>query len=100
MMQHAYRVSSAVAAVSAAALLFAPAANAYIGPGAGLTAIGTVIALIGGLVLGVIGFIWYPIKRLLRRRRSPNVELKGGHTPTTANTESSHTSAVTPKQET
>lgn len=44
------------------------AASAYIGPGAGIGAIGTVIALIGTLLLIVIGFIWYPIKRLLRHR--------------------------------
>jgi hypothetical protein len=42
---------------------------AYIGPGAGLTAIGAALAFVGAIVLAVIGFIWYPIKRLLRGRR-------------------------------
>jgi hypothetical protein len=51
-------------------LLFAAqAALAYVGPGAGITAIGTVLALIGAAVLAIAGFIWYPIKRLLARRR-------------------------------
>jgi hypothetical protein len=45
----------------------APAA-AYIGPGAGLSAIGLVLAMIAALGLAVVGFVWYPLKRLLRRR--------------------------------
>lgn len=56
----------------AAALLagaFPVAASCYVGPGAGLSAIGTVLALIGAVLLGLFGFLWYPIKRLLARRR-------------------------------
>ena len=49
-------------------LLTAPqGTEAYIGPGAGIAAIGTVIALIGGILLAIVAFIWYPIKRLLAR---------------------------------
>ena len=44
------------------------AAFAYVGPGAGITAIGAVLALIGGLILAVFGFVWYPIKRLRRAK--------------------------------
>lgn len=47
-------------------------ASAYIGPGAGLSAIGTIIAVIGALILAVVGFIWYPVKRLLKARKQPN----------------------------
>ena len=43
-------------------------AEAYIGPGAGLSVIGTVVALIGAILLGIVGFIWYPIKRLLAKK--------------------------------
>jgi hypothetical protein len=42
-------------------------AIAYIGPGAGIAAIGTVLALIGGILLAILAFIWYPIKRLLAK---------------------------------
>lgn len=54
----------------ALALVLAVAAPAwaYVGPGAGLTAIGAALAFIAGIVLAIIGFIWYPIKRLLRAR--------------------------------
>lgn len=46
-------------------------AHAYIGPGAGITAIGSLIALIGAVVLALVGFVWYPIKRLRRARAKP-----------------------------
>ena len=44
-------------------------AGAYVGPGAGLAAIGTVIALIGGILLAIVAFLWFPIKRLLAKIR-------------------------------
>ena len=62
------RLSQALASVSLAG--FAGAAESYIGPGAGLTAIGTVLALIGAVILALFGFLWYPIKRLLARLRA------------------------------
>ena len=64
-----------------AALLFAvpQTAEAYIGPGAGISAIGTVIALIGAILLAIVGFVWYPIKRL--RAKKKKVEQTDGPTP-------------------
>lgn len=44
------------------------AANAYIGPGIGLSTIGSVLAFIGVVVLFLVGFLWYPIKRVFGRR--------------------------------
>ena len=43
---------------------------AYIGPGSGLSAIGAVLAVIAGLFVAIFGFVWYPIKRLLRAMKS------------------------------
>jgi hypothetical protein len=45
-------------------------ALAYIGPGAGLGAIGTFLAVVGAGVLLIVGFVWYPVKRLLRWLRA------------------------------
>lgn len=56
--------------VMAGTALLPQAALAYVGPGAGLTAIGTMIALLAALVLAVMGFVWYPLKRLLRARKA------------------------------
>ena len=35
-----------------------------------------VIALIGGILLAIVGFVWYPIKRMLRKLKSAS-ESKG-----------------------
>ncbi len=45
-------------------------ALAYLGPGAGLTAIGSVLAFFGVIILLIAGFVWYPVKRFFRGRRS------------------------------
>jgi len=45
-------------------LTTASAAHAYIGPGAGLSALGSVLALLGAAFLLIVGFVWYPLKRL------------------------------------
>jgi len=57
-----------------ALLTLAEPAAAYLGPGAGLGAIGAVVALVAAVALAVVGFVWYPIKRLVvagRSRRRP-----------------------------
>jgi hypothetical protein len=57
----------------AAALLIQPhMAYAYIGPGAGITAIGTVVALIGAFFLMIVGFVWYPVKRFRTKLKANN----------------------------
>ncbi|MEO8722858.1 MAG: hypothetical protein ABI395_04945 [Sphingobium sp.] len=52
-------------------------AFAYVGPGAGLTFIGSLLALIGAVLAGIFGFIWYPIKRLLRLRKAKRKDADG-----------------------
>jgi hypothetical protein len=53
----------------------APAtAYAYIGPGAGISAIGAVLALIGAVALAIVGFVWYPLKRLKKNRQKARTE--------------------------
>jgi hypothetical protein len=48
---------------------------AYVGPGAGLSAIGAFLAMVAGVFVAIVGFIWYPIKRLIRRiKGSPSTE--------------------------
>ena len=47
----------------------------YIGPGTGLTAIGTLVACVVGIIVTVIGFLWYPIKRILGRGAQPDDQL-------------------------
>ncbi|TFU06328.1 hypothetical protein EUV02_04870 [Polymorphobacter arshaanensis] len=49
-------------------------AQAYAGPGAGLSMIGSLVALIGAVFAGIFGFIWFPIKRLLKKRKAGQAE--------------------------
>jgi ABC-type nickel/cobalt efflux system permease component RcnA len=57
--------------LAALLVVLAPAlAHAYIGPGAGLTAIGALIALVATVLLALLGFVWFPIKQLMRMRAS------------------------------
>ena len=53
-------------------------AHAYIGPGVGITAIGTLLAFVGAIMFAIVGFIWYPLKRLLFaiRQRSNRTEVE------------------------
>ncbi|MDX1581322.1 MAG: hypothetical protein R3360_06840 [Alphaproteobacteria bacterium] len=51
-------------------LAFPGVASAYIGPGAGISAIGAVLALLAAVFLAIVGLVWYPAKRLMRRRKA------------------------------
>jgi membrane protein implicated in regulation of membrane protease activity len=58
----------AISAVLTLFLLPTPAL-AYIGPGVGAGAIGAVLGVIGSIFLGLFAILWYPIKRVLKRRK-------------------------------
>jgi hypothetical protein len=43
---------------------------AYVGPGAGLGFIGSLLAILAVVFLGLVGLVAYPLKLILRMRRS------------------------------
>lgn len=45
-------------------------ALAYLGPGAGLSAIGAFLALVLGVIVAFFGFVWYPVKRMLHKGKA------------------------------
>lgn len=45
-------------------------AQAYIGPGLGLGAIAVTVAVVLGVLLLIGGFIWFPLKRMLKRKKA------------------------------
>lgn len=64
------KVQPVLAVLAAAALLTAAdPAQAYLGPGLGLGAIGVAFGVISSIVLGLFAIIWYPVKRLARAIR-------------------------------
>lgn len=38
----------------------------YMGPGAGLAAIGSLLVVAAAFLLMIVGFVWYPLQRLLK----------------------------------
>jgi hypothetical protein len=58
------------AALAAAALMgFSLDALAYVGPGLGAGAVAAVLGVVGGILMLVVGIVWYPLKRVIRRFR-------------------------------
>ena len=51
-------------------LAFAPAAFAYIGPGAGISLIGSLLSIIGAIFLAIFAALFWPIRRLIKRRKA------------------------------
>eukprot|EP00494_Astrolonche_serrata_P033987 UN34256 len=54
--------------------LISASAQAYVGPGLGLGALGAIIAVLATILLAVFGLLWYPIKRLLRKKKMQGSE--------------------------
>ena len=52
-------------------------AHAYVGPGAGLSALGSILAFLGVIFLLVVGFLWYPIKRLIKGKKKDTLQTNG-----------------------
>ena len=52
-----------------ALLAVAPlAAQAYVGPGAGVGMIGSLLAVLGAVLLAIVGLILWPLRMLKKRR--------------------------------
>jgi hypothetical protein len=62
-----------------ALLIFAAStgdALAYVGPGLGLGVIGAFFSAVLAVLLAIVGVVWYPLKRLLKGRRSSSAGKK------------------------
>ena len=58
---------SKIVHVSLALTVLAPlTANAYIGPGMGAGVVGTVLGILAGILMLIVGIVWYPIKKLYK----------------------------------
>lgn len=59
-----------VVALLAAAPLFA---HAYVGPGAGLGMLASLLAVVGAMLLSILGLILWPLRLLKQRRQAKRV---------------------------
>ena len=55
-------------------MLFPLSGSAYIGPGLGVGAIGIVLGILAAIVIGFFAILWYPVKRIINRRKTPAKE--------------------------
>lgn len=54
----------------------APVIMAYIGPGAGLGAVGSLLAVGSAVVVMLVGLVWYPVRELCRKLRARRERVK------------------------
>ena len=50
-------------------LTYSSVASAYIGPGLGAGAVTVVLGIVSGLLMLIVGVVWYPLKKLFRHFR-------------------------------
>lgn len=72
-----------IAAIVAAALVAPDAVHAYGGPGSIISGIGALLAAIAAITAAIFGFLWYPLKRLIRmfRGEGDQTDLDGAEPP-------------------
>ena len=49
-------------------------ADAYVGPGLGAGTIGVILGIIGSLFIALFAIIWYPLKRLFKKKKRQSQE--------------------------
>ena len=63
------------------AFLFATAAEAYVGPGAGLGVLGVLLAVVATVLLGLVGLVMWPIRAMAKRKKLKARETAGDSLP-------------------
>ena len=56
--------------------IFPSTSYAYIGPGLGGGVIAITLGFIGAIFLALFGILYYPIKRVIKKRRNKNKDLQ------------------------
>ena len=49
-------------------------AQAYIGPGAGAGTIAVVLGILASIVMAFFAILWYPLKRVMKKRKAASAE--------------------------
>lgn len=71
----------AAACIGLALAVHPVAAVAYIGPGLGAGMIASVLGFLGAIVLAIVAVLYYPIKRMLKGRKSKAAKGSGSGEP-------------------
>ena len=55
--------------ISIVLIMISASAYAYVGPGLGVGVLGTILGGIAAVFLALAGVIWYPLKRLFKKKK-------------------------------
>jgi hypothetical protein len=70
------------------ALLLSSPLSAYIGPGAGISVLGSLLGIIVTIVVAIGAIIMWPLRKLLKKRRAgPSEEPRGEPNPNTGDSD-------------
>ena len=73
---------SRLAAVQAVTIMIvclsADPAAAYVGPGAGLTLIGSVVAVVAAVLIALVGLVLFPIRLLMKKMKAAKAQQSTG----------------------
>jgi len=69
--------------VLTAALLFSLPASAYIGPGAGISVLGSLLGILATIVVAIGAIVMWPLRKALKKRRQASAGTDGS-TPDSA----------------
>jgi hypothetical protein len=74
----------------AAAMLLSTPATAYIGPGAGISVLGSLLGILATIVVAIGAIVMWPLRKMLKKRRQAraesNVSAASANTPPEADT--------------
>ena len=56
--------------IAGSLLAYAPVAAAYVGPGAGLGMIASIVAVVLAVLATIVGLVVWPIRRLMQRKKT------------------------------
>ena len=58
-------------------VVFSPAASAYIGPGAGISVLGSLLGILGTIVVAIGAILFWPVRKMLKRRKQAKLATTG-----------------------
>jgi len=61
-------------------LIVSPTVLAYIGPGAGISVVGSLLGILGTIVLAVGAILFWPIRKMIKRKKQVKLATSGENT--------------------
>ena len=76
---------------------FSATATAYVGPGAGISVLGSLLGILATIVLAIGAILMWPIRRMLKRKKARAAESSAAASAEAVQTETAQPEAVPPE---